>query len=156
FQVCQLPRTRRTRLATRGGQAFRDAVITQRALLGRLGFRIDEAAPVGAGLHAIPATEAVFLVHQNHAIRADEGGAHRTNLGARRFDAVVTQLGHEEVFPTLVFRRRKSLLAAIGRIHVGVLNVVIGNVVALDPGAKVAVRHLILGLAGADTISAAD
>src|SRR5271157_86077 len=83
LQVRQLPRPGRTRLAACGGQAFRDPVIAESAFLGGLGFRIDEAATVGAGLHAIPAAEAVFLVDQNHAIRAYKGCAHRTDLRAR-------------------------------------------------------------------------
>src|ERR1700693_147445 len=83
LQVGQLPRARRTGLAACGGQTFRDPVIAESAFLGGITLRVDEAATVRAGLHTIPAAEAVFLVDQNHAIRAYEGCAHRTDLRAR-------------------------------------------------------------------------
>src|SRR5208337_1357425 len=64
-------------------------------------------------------------------------------------------LGTKKFFPLSSFAGGNPFLPPSGE-STWVLNVVIGNVVALDPGAKVAVGHVILGLAGADTISAAD
>ena len=83
LQVRQLPRAGWTTFATCGGQTFGDPVITKSAFFGGLSRRVDEAATVGAGLHTIAAAEAVFLVHQYHAIGTDKSRADGTNLRAR-------------------------------------------------------------------------
>src|ERR1035441_1118181 len=69
---------------------------------------------------------------------------------------MVAQLGHEEVLSALFLGKRKSLLAAVGRIHVGIFNVVVRYVVTLHPGAEVSVGHVVLGLTRADTVAATD
>src|SRR5579862_4598643 len=80
LQVGELARSGGTDLATRRREPLRDPVITERAFLRRVGLGIDEAASVGAGLYAVTATHAVFLIDQDHAIGRAEGGSDRTHL----------------------------------------------------------------------------
>src|SRR5581483_8978254 len=156
LQVRELPRARGAHLAARGGQSLGDAVIAERAFLRRVGLGIDEAASVGAGLHAVAAAQAVILVHQDDSIGTDECGAHRADLRARGIGAMVAELGNEKVLAALVLARRESLLPAIGRFDLGALDPVVGDVVALDPGPVVAVGNIVFLRAGADAIAAAD
>src|SRR5450759_3021 len=72
-QVARLPGARRARLAARGRQPLRAAVVAERALVHRLGARVDEPAAVGTRLHAVATPQAVRLVDQHDAIRTDEG-----------------------------------------------------------------------------------
>src|SRR5512135_1788415 len=65
LQVAELPRARGARLAARRRQALGDALVAQRALVGRLGPRVDEPAAVGACLHAVAAAQAVLAVDQH-------------------------------------------------------------------------------------------
>src|SRR5579871_6799134 len=89
FQVRQLACPCRTYLSTRGGQPFRDPVITERALFRGVGFRIDEPASIRTCLHAVAATKAVALVYEHDPVRRDESGADGTNLRARRIRTVI-------------------------------------------------------------------
>ncbi len=120
LQIGKLPRASGTGFATRRGEALGDAVIAERALVRRLRLGIEEAAAVGAGLDAVAAAEAVLLVDQHDAIWGDEGGAHRADLGAGRICAVIAHFGNEEVFAARFVDRRKSVLAAVGRIDRGI------------------------------------
>src|ERR1017187_6408043 len=81
LQVSKLASAGRTVFAAGGREAFRDPVIAERTFLGSFLLRIDETASVRTGLHAIAAAEAVFLVHQHHAIRTDKRRTHGTHLG---------------------------------------------------------------------------
>lgn len=63
------------------------------AFVGFAGVVVDEACVVGAGLDAIGAADAAFAVHQHHAVRALEGGAHRADRDAGWLLAVVAQPG---------------------------------------------------------------
>lgn len=156
FQICQLPGARRANLAAGGGQTLGDAVIAERAFLRRVRLRVDEPASVRAGLHTVTASEAIVLINENDSIRADEGGANGANLRARRIRTVITELGDKEVFAADVLIQRKSLLASIWRLHFRTLDRVVSDVVALDPGAEVAVRDVVFLRAGPNATAAAD
>ena len=82
LEIHQLPRTGRANLATRGGQALGDPVIAKRALVRDSFFRVNIAAAVRAGLHAIRAAQAVLLIHQHHTVRSHKGRTHRADLRA--------------------------------------------------------------------------
>src|ERR1039458_6905913 len=77
-------------------EAARDAVVAQRALLRRLGLRVQEPASVGAGLDAEPAADAVGGVHQHRAVGAVKRGPNRARLRAGRMLAEVAELRDEE------------------------------------------------------------
>ena len=68
FQIGELSRPGRTDLTTCGGQSLGDPVIAERALFAVLVCGLNKPAAVGASLHAVAATEAVFLIDQHHAI----------------------------------------------------------------------------------------
>ena len=118
---------------------LRDPVVAQRALVDRLRARVDEAAAVGAGLHAVAAAEAVGLVDQHDAVRALEGRADGAHLHAGRVRAVVAQLRHEEALGAvaLAVLLGEAVVAAVRRVDLRVLDVPVRHVVALDPGAEV-------------------
>jgi len=69
---------------------------------------------------------------------------------------VVTELGDEEVFAVADLIRREALLAAIRRNDFGSLDLPVGDVVTLDPSAKVAVGDIVLFRARPHTTSATD
>src|SRR5664279_2231175 len=69
---------------------------------------------------------------------------------------MVAQLGNEEILSTLFLGRRESFLAAVGRVHAGIFNVVVQHVIAFHPGTEVSVRHVVLGLARPYTVPASD
>ena len=114
LQVGQHARLRGTGFAAGRGEALRDAVIAQRAFVGRVRFRIEEAAAVRAGLDAVAAAEAVFLIHQHDAVGSHERRAHRADLHARRVGAVVAELGDEEGLGRVVVLLGESVVAAVG------------------------------------------
>jgi hypothetical protein len=73
----------------------------------------------------------------------------RTSIVAccgRILPASFRELGHKEVLSALVFGKRKAFLAAVGRIHAGIVNVVIRHVVTFHPSAEISVRYVVLGL----------
>src|SRR5271157_1888408 len=113
FQVGQLPRARGTCLATCGGQALRDPVITERAFIGSMFFGMEETASVRAGLDAIAAAQAIIVIDEHHSIGCMKSGADGAHLGARRIDAVVAHLGHEEVFSTFRIARGETIHSAL-------------------------------------------
>lgn len=69
---------------------------------------------------------------------------------------MVTELGDEEVFAVADLIRREALLAAIRRNDFGSLDLPVGDVVTLDPSAKVAVGDIVLFRARPHTTSATD
>lgn len=156
LEVDELPRAGGTTFAASGGQPLGDAVITKRAFVGDVFGGVEETAAVGASLNAIAASDAVVLIHENYAIRGVEGGSHRADLSARRIHTVVAEFGDKKVFSTGEFTGRKTLLAAIGRIHDGILDVKVGDVISLDPSAEITVRDIIFERASAHATSAAD
>ena len=159
LQIRELARAGRTGLAARRLQPLRDAVVAERALVRRVGPRIDVAAAVGTGLHAVAAPEAVVLVDQHDAVVGLEGGADRADLRARRVDAVIAHLRHEERLALAVrVGLGKPVDAAVGRIDDRVIHVERIHVIALDPGPEEVglVDDVVLELAGADAVAAAD
>ena len=159
LQIRQHARRRGARLAARRRQALRDAVITERALLRHVLFRMDEPAAVRTRLDAIAAAETVLLIHQHHAVRSRERGAHRANLRARGIRAVVAQLGHEELFHA--GRKRpgpggEAVPAAVGRIDDRLFHVLVVHLVALHPRPEEAFRNVVLRRAGPHAVAAAD
>src|SRR5664280_1911436 len=82
LEVDELPRARGAALAAGRREALRDAVVAQVALVDRFRARVDEPAPVRAGLHAVAAAEAVGFVHEDGAVGALERGAHGAHLRA--------------------------------------------------------------------------
>src|ERR1017187_5924859 len=156
LQAGQLARTRGADFAARGGHSLGDPVIAQRALLRRVGLGIEEAAPVGARLDAIPATQAVLFVYQHNSIRRVERRTHRTPLRAGRLRTVIAQLGPEEVLAAFGGLVQLAVLAAIGRFHLWPFNLPIVPMVALHPGAVVAVRNIVLLRTGAHASATAD
>ena len=120
LEIHQLPRAGGAVLAAGRGQALGDAVVAERALVHGFGFGVQVAAAVGAGLHAVAAAQAVLLVHQHDAIRADEGGAHRADLHAGGIRAVVAELGNEEALEVWsVWTAGKPLMAPSGELTCG-------------------------------------
>src|SRR5208337_2041283 len=83
FQVGQLPRARGACLATGGGQALRDPVVTERAFIGGMFLGMEETASIRTGLDAIPAAQAIIVVDEHHTIGRMKGGADGAHLGAR-------------------------------------------------------------------------
>src|SRR5512140_3351167 len=69
LQVPELPTPGRAGLAARGRQALRDPVVAERALVDRLGPRVDVPAPVRTGLDAVAAADAVLLVGEDDPVR---------------------------------------------------------------------------------------
>src|SRR5512144_3287844 len=59
-------------------QAAREPLVAERALARHVLGRMEPARAVGAGLDAIAAPDAVFLVHQHDAVARRERGADRT------------------------------------------------------------------------------
>ena len=131
-------------------------MVAERTFLRCVGFGVDEAAPVGTRLHAVAAAEAITFVDEDDAIGGDEGRANGADLGARGIGAVVAELRDKEVLAAGVLVWREALLAAVGGLNFGALDLPVGNVVALDPGAVVAIGDIIFFGAGADTAAAAD
>ena len=160
LQIDELPRAGRADFAARRRQALRDAVVAERALVGRVRARVDVAAAVRAGLHAVAAAEAARLVHEDDAVRAPEGRADRADLRARRVRAVVAHLRHEEHLHPVAGRAdlREAVVPAVRRVHMRVIEIVRIDLVALDPRAEAALfeRHVVLRFARADAVAAAD
>src|ERR1017187_3688493 len=121
LEVGQLARAGRTRLAAGGSQVLGDPVIAERAFVRDLFFVMDVAAAVRAGLHAIGAAQAVGLVDQDDAIRSDEGGPDRANLGAGRIGAVVAHFGNEEILARIFGDGRESFLPPSGEMTSGLV-----------------------------------
>ena len=130
---------RGTGFAAGRGESLGDAVIAQRALVGRVRLGVEEAAAVGAGLDAVAAAEAIFLVHQHHAVGSDERRADRADLHARRVRAVVAELGDEEGLAAVVVLLRETRRGRrSGESTCGCSEVVVVDVVAFDPSAEIA------------------
>src|SRR4051794_35357278 len=117
---------------------------------------MNVAAAVGAGLYAVCAAQAILLIDQYDAVGSDERRAHRAHLRARRVGAVVAHFGYEKILARVFLGHGESVFAAVGRNDLGVGHVLVGDVVALDPGAEVSVRNIVFGGAGAHTVAAAD
>ena len=160
LEVAEHPRLGGAGLAAGGGEPLRDPVVAEAALVHRLGARVDEAAAVGAGLHAVAAAEAVRLVHEHDPVRALEGRAHRADLHAGRVRAVVAQLGDEEVLRPVAgaVLLGEAVVAPVRRVDLRALDVPVRHVVALDPGPEVVglARDVVLLLAGPHAVAAAD
>src|ERR1039458_2295498 len=139
-------------------EALGDAVVTQGALVHGLRFRVQVPAAIRAGLHTVAAAQTIGLVHQHHSVRADEGGAHRAHLHARRIHALVAQLGNEEALSAGARRRRKAIHRAVGRVHVRLVNFfdLVVDLVALHPGAEEPLRHVVLLGTATHTVAATD
>src|SRR5947209_14798616 len=138
------------------GQSLSDAVIAERAFVCGIGFGIDEAASVRTGLHAVAATQAIIFVHQNDAVGTHKRRPHGTDLSAGRIGAVVAQFGDEEILAAGILIQWKTVFAAVGRLDARPLDGVIGDVVALNPGAVVALGDIVFLGAGANATAAAD
>src|SRR5437899_11412996 len=156
LEICELARTGRTDLAAGGRQSLGDAVITQRAFLRRVGLGVDEAAAVRTCLHTVTAAEAVVLVDKNHAVGRDESCANGTNLCTGRVLAVVAQFRYEEVLAVADLIRQEALLAAVGRFDFGSIDLLVGVVVALEPGTEVAISDIVLFAARTQTTTETD
>src|SRR5579864_9306469 len=156
LEICELARAGPADFAAGRRQSLGDAVITERALFRGVGLRVDEAATVRACLHTVAASEAVTLVDENDAVGRDEGCANGANLCAGRVRAVITQFGNEEVLAVADLIRREAQLAAIRRFDFGSLDLIVSDMVALDPSAEVAVGDIVLFRARADATSATD
>src|SRR5208283_2871622 len=113
LQVGQLPRACGTCLATCGGQALRDPVITERAFVGSMFFGMEETASVRAGLDAIAAAQAIIVIDEHYPIGCMKSGADGAHLGAWRIDALVAHLGHEEVLATLCLARGETIHSSL-------------------------------------------
>src|ERR1035437_3185422 len=160
LEIAQLARARRAGLTAGGREALRDPVVAERALVDRLGPRVDEAAAVRAGKDAVPAAEAVGLVDHDNAVRAHERGADRADLDAGRMGAVVAELRDEEVLRALtrlVFFS-EAVIAAVRRIDLRPLHLGPLDVVPLNPGPEEGRLdwHVVLGLTGPHAVPAAD
>ena len=138
LQIGQHARLRWTGLATGRGQALRNTVVTERALIGRIRLRVEKAAAVGASLNAVAAPDAIFLIDQNHSVRRFECRSNRAGLHARRIGAVVAKFRNEEALQSRGWRFpwREAMDAPGGRIHGGMLHVLAVDFVALDPVRK--------------------
>ena len=79
-----------------GFEPLGDPVVAQGAFVGGVGRWVDEAAAVGAGLHAVAAADAVLVVDQHHAVRVREEAPTGQTWVHGVCCAVVAQLGHEE------------------------------------------------------------
>lgn len=86
----------RTNFDTRRLKAPHDPVIAESALLGSLGFRVEEPGSVRTGLNAISATDAVIAVDKDYTILRFESGPDRTYLNTWWIVTVIAQLGNEE------------------------------------------------------------
>src|ERR1039457_6610143 len=131
-------------LAARSRQALGDAVIAEGAFLCGIGFGIDEAA-----------TEAITFVYEHDSIGRDKGCADGTNLRAGRIRTVVAELGDKEILAA-DFIGGETLLAAVRRFHLGPFNLPVGDVVALNPSAVIALGDVVFFGAGADATAAAN
>src|SRR5579863_3352332 len=143
LEVGELPRPGWTGLATRGGQPFGDAMVAEGTFLRSLRFGIQKAAAIRARLNAVPAADAIFFVDKHNTIRRDERGTDRAHLGAGRIGAVIAHFRNEEILAAGFEARRKAILAAIRRVHHRADQVVIRDVVALDPGTEITVRNIV-------------
>jgi len=156
LEVDELSGTGGARLATGSCEALGYPVVTKRALICNFLGGMNVAASIGACLHAISTSKAVLRVDKHHSVRRDEGGAYWADLGAGRIRAVVAHLRNEEVLFAVFFSNREAFFATIGRDDFWIGHVFVGDVVALDPGAEVAVRNVVFHLAGADAVAASD
>src|ERR1035437_3044269 len=159
LEIDELTRARRAALAARRREALRDPVIAEVALVDRVRTRVDEPAPVWAGLHAVSAAEAIRLVDEDGAVGALECGAHGAHLCARGVRALIAELRNEEALGAVagLVLLGKTIVAAVGRVDVGMLPGAF-DVVALHPCAE-EVRlegHVVLHLAGPHAIAAPD
>src|SRR6185369_5439941 len=77
-------------------EILRDAVITPGAFVGNALFLVEIASPVGTGLHAISAADAILVIDQDHTVLGPVGGAGGADLNAGRMGAVVAKLRNEE------------------------------------------------------------
>ena len=156
FQIGELPSAGGAVFAARGGKAFGDAVIAKRAFIGHVLGGMEVAAAVGAGLDAIAATDAIVLVDEDDAVGGVKRCANRANLRARGIRAVIAEFRDEEVLSAGELGGGKTFLAAVRRIHDGIFDVKVVHVIALDPGAEIAIGDIIFLGAGADAVAAAD
>src|SRR5208282_4094040 len=76
------------------------------------------------------------------------------DLRTGRVRALITHFGDEEILSPGIGAGRETLLASVRRSHLGSLEVPVGNVVALHPGAEVTIGHVVLDGAGSDTVPA--
>ena len=70
-------------LRNRPWEAQGDAVLTQRALVGRVRLWVKKAAAIGAGLNTVVAIQIVFLIHEDDAVWRHKRRADRTDLRTR-------------------------------------------------------------------------
>src|ERR1017187_6707701 len=82
FQVAEDARVTGTDFDTRWLKPARDAVVAQRAFFCRPRVGIHETAPIGAGLDAETAADAVSGINENGAIGAIKRSADRASLRA--------------------------------------------------------------------------
>lgn len=91
------PRPAHARLHACRQQSHLQPVYAEGAFVRRLGGVIDKTGIVRAGLHAIGATHAAFVVDHHDPVLALEGGLHRAHRYAGRVVAVVAQPGQQHV-----------------------------------------------------------
>ncbi len=103
-------------LAARRCQSLGDAVIAERAFVRDLLLRMDVAASIRTGLHAVGATEAILLIHQHHAVGSSRT-SHPPGTPACTANprSGCTSWEQRNTCPHLLSLRGKSFLAAIGR-----------------------------------------
>jgi hypothetical protein len=69
---------------------------------------------------------------------------------------MVAEFGDEEILPAGILIQGKPVFAAIGRFDLGTLDSVVGHVIALDPGAEIAIGDIVFQGAGANAATAAN
>ena len=69
---------------------------------------------------------------------------------------MITEFGNKEILSASEFAGGKAFLAAVRRIDDRVFDVKVGDVIALDPGAEIAVGNVVFKGAGTHAASATD
>ncbi len=143
LQIGQLARARGTHFAAGCRLTLGDPVITKRAFVGDVLRWMEVAATIRAGLDAVTATETIVLIDQHDPVGCVKRGAHWTDLCARGIRAVIAELRDKEIPSPCRVARGKTVHPAERRVDLRTFNVPVGDVVALDPGAKVALWHIV-------------
>jgi len=156
LQVRQLAGAGGTGFAAGRRQPFGDAVITQGALVGDVFGGMQITASIRARLNAIAATNAILLIYQHDAVRRQVRRTHRARLDAGGVGAVIAEFRNEEALHSGRIPSREAMYATLGRFHLGMLHVLAVDFVALYPGAKESLRHVVLYRAGADAVAASN
>jgi hypothetical protein len=130
-------------------------VITPRAFVGAVGFRVNVSHAIRTRLDTVTAANAAIGVDQLHTLWRSERSMHRTDLITRRVDTVIAELWNEvSLVDQGGINDREFRFVVSGFWNQIDLHSTVFEVdVSLDPRAGITVGHMILGTTGRQAFS---